>query len=75
MCNVHHLRFREVQDLFDTLRLFIFHVEDDFGLAVIDDSFSVLAVIQGKKVVEVLGGKDGRTAVATDGPGGIRSYG
>ena len=51
VCNVHHLRFREMQDLFHPLRLFVFQVQDKFSLAVVYDSLSVLAVIQGKKVV------------------------
>ena len=40
-----------MQDLFHPLRLFVFQVQDKFSLAVVYDSLSVLAVVQGKKVV------------------------
>ena len=40
-----------MQDSLHPLCLFILHVQDDLGLAVIDDTLAVLPVIQSKEVV------------------------
>ena len=55
-----------MQDLFHPLGLFVFHVQDDLAFTIIDDALAVLAVIKGEKVIQILCGKDGGAAVATD---------
>ena len=51
MSDVHNLCFRKVQDIFHSLRLLVFHIEDNLGFTVVDDTFSVFSIIQCKKVV------------------------
>ena len=40
-----------VLDIFHSLRLLVFHIEDNLGFTVVDDTFSVFSIIQCKKVV------------------------
>ena len=47
-----------------SLRLLIFKIEDDFRLAVVDDSLAVFTVVKGEKVVEILRCAHGRAAVS-----------
>ena len=66
MGDVHNFRFRKMQDGFHSLRLFILHIENDLGLAVVDDAFAVFSVIQSKEVVQILRGKDAGSGVSPD---------
>lgn len=60
-----------MQDSLHPLCLFILHVQDDLGLAVIDDTLAVLSVIQSKEVVQILCGKDAGSGVSTDDLGNL----
>lgn len=66
MGNLHDLRFGKVEDILDALRLLVLQIEDYLGLAVVDDSLSILAVLQREEIVEVLCGADRTAAVAPD---------
>lgn len=59
MGDLHHLGFGKMKDVLNTLRFFIFQIQDDFGFAVVDDTLAVFPALQGEKVVEILGGADG----------------
>ena len=61
-----------MQDSLHPLCLFILHVQDDLGLAVIDDTLAVLPVIQSKEVVQILCGKDAGSGVSPDDLGNLQ---
>ena len=55
-----------MEDILHTLGFLVFQIEDNLSFRIVDDAFTVFAVLQGEKVVEVLGGADCRSAVTTD---------
>ena len=66
MSDLHQFCLGQPENGLYPLGFFIFQIEDDFCLAVVDDAFPVLAIVQSEEVVQVLGGADRRAAVAAD---------
>ena len=58
MGDLHRFRVGQVQGLLNPFRLVILQIEDDLGLAVVDDAFPKTALVQIEKVVQVLAGAD-----------------
>ena len=56
--DLHRFRVGQVQGLLNPFRLVILQIEDDLGLAVVDDAFPKTALVQIEKVVQVLAGAD-----------------
>ena len=45
---------------------FFLQIEDDFGFCIIDDSFAVFSVLQGKEIIDVLRCTDGTAAISAN---------
>ena len=58
-----YLSTGQLQYVFDVLSLILLQIQDDFILGVVDDSSSVLAVIQTEEIAEVLRRCDGGAAI------------